>query len=740
MANFPSIVNTATSIMRGVSKTQMVRDLNRVEAEMSNATTVFLDSLKTNRETSTYLDLMKDTLYSQYDEYIEAIDNPMAKSQMTGALDTIKTETKSKVMALMAKNGQVFGSQELKVELEELASRGPDATEAMVGDNSYLFDRATRIGNKISLAGGGGFVTSTQARDLNAKYITSLHKNHTRLLYNEALTTMITGGMPELEAVELVEQVMRSKGGELEDIIKGTDLSGIPAISPLGAQRLSALAKGWEAVVLGSDEQETLINNMRNRGKRISDANSEKEKVELEVNDLKLTELWATGAEGRYEMMEDNYAMLYKIYDSGTSEGRTEIAKWMKDLGNWSIKLEQEVKREDAKRKYDIDIQNILDNADSGAIADTISNILNDEDILDAERDQMVSTLNSIKESLDSGEVPTGGVDRAEEYRAEYDTKILDIQYAVMAGEAGVVDKIKNLITELQGHEYFKGNEQDRNERTAKLMGFIKELGTKAVSSVGARSNISEMLSDPVYSRKEISDEIRRALIAGEIDQPGESVLRNELANRQEKYLDDLVASTAVKTVARHFNGAVNNPNIDPEERAVLGQEQITAENGLNQLLDDEAYRMADPIKRKEMLDDIMADILSPSISRSLAQRFLGLITGGNDERPDLYEQFQNARSESYQSDLQGEVREEWFIQLSEGFSNLSDDVESGKFQAKRTLVDDKYIIELLHTSSGTLLTQRGGKWYAKIRGKGEYMEVKNRLSGEDTKSLLEAL
>ena len=76
-----------------------------------------------------------------------------------------------------------------------------------------------------------------------------------------------------------------------------------------------------------------------------------------------------------------------------------------------------------------------------------------------------------------------------------------------------------------------------------------------------------------------------------------------------------------------------------------------------------------------------------------------------------------------------------------EEYGNLADDIADGKFQSKSTLLDGEYVVELRHVPSETLLTLRDGKWYAKIRGRGEYMEVKNRRrDGEDTLDLLEAL
>jgi len=729
MANFPAIVNTATSIMRGISKTQMVRDLNRVEAEMSNATTVFLDSLKTNRETSTYLDLMKDTLYSQYDEYIEAIDNPMAKSQMTGALDTIKTETKSKVMALMAKNGQVFGSQELKVELEELASRGPDATEAMVGDNSYLFDRATRIGNKISLAGGGGFVTSTQARDLNAKYITSLHKNHTRLLYNEALTTMITGGMPELEAVELVEQVMRSKGGELEDIIKGTDLSGVPAISPLGAQRLSALAKGWEAVVLGSDEQETLINNMRNRGKRISDANSEKEKVELEVNDLKLTELWASGAEGRYEIMEDNNAMLYKIYDPGTSEGRTEIAKWTSNLGEWDLGVKEKTAQEDAKRKYDIEIQRVLVDKDADSIPGLISTIQNDESILDAERDQMTNFLNN----LDATFTDDPDDDGFELVKYGFDGKILDLKYAVADKKIGTTQDIRALITELRDDPDMKEHEQDRQERVDELLALYDKANatpadqSASVAKVAAESRISLMMSNKSYNEKQIRDAILKEETQGNLPGDDANTWRNRLPKRAETYLADYNAKIALESVSRFYDAAVRDPDNDEDARSTLAQDQVTAESAFHGLVDSEEYRMSNDVQKKEQLDSLLGDVLAPSVSRGLitkAGEMLGIVGP-----PTKYEEFKVVENRTYREQLSNEISEEWFNQLGQDFQGkwVAREIAAGGFTSRYKKIDDEWVIQLRHSNTGLMIEQRKGNWYVKFPDDDDFKKATGR-------------
>ncbi|MFH1635536.1 MAG: hypothetical protein ABIG63_16215, partial [Chloroflexota bacterium] len=251
----------------------------------------------------------------------------------------------------------------------------------------------------------------------------------------------------------------------------------------------------------------------------------------------------------------------------------------------------------------------------------------------------------------------------------------------------------------------------------------------KAKGTVGDRSRIQLMLSDKRYSRQQIDDAIREAFSHDNISPEDENVLRGYLANREEKFLGDEKAGTALRTVSRFWDASIRKPENSKEEMALLAQEQITAEGALMAVIDSEDYRQGADPAQKEMLDNVLADIFSPNITRSIAQEVLGFFgLGGKDERPDLYEQYKSARSDEYRLQLQKEVVEEWTGLIDTEFPNLR------SLSAKRTQVGDAYIIEIQHKPSGALLTRRGNDWYVKFPGDRDYSKVgraeRNKLEG----------
>jgi|GEM_PF-7030601 len=731
------LFETATKVIGNIIDAESGRQLNQFEVAASRVRFDFFNALAQDQNTSGYLDKLQDELFVTYDELAENLKNPFIKQKISEFLDKKKEADRQTAIELSQKNAVTFGAQELITGLEDRIGRGKGADETYLSSGvkgqpgyvpSYQEKVEGDIAGRVAKAYAAGIINPDQASELMRTYTQRFRVGFSRDMTFDALTTLMDSGKTTSDALDLLEKVVRSEGGTID----GIDMEGV---SPESVAKLNILVQAKANVVLSPEAQEGLVGDLRREATAITSRRKVQEEADIEFNDLELSKLWGT-EEGRREMMSNGFAKLYEVFDAATPEGRTQIAKWQKDLGEWDFKAKEATKQEDAKRKWDIEIQRILDAKDLSSIGATISEIQNDENILDAERDSMVSDLNAMKKTFESEGVVVG--EEGEEYdpepvRAEYDRKILDVTYAVMEGEANVATKIRNLIKEIGDHEYFKTNEQDRNERTSKLMTLLKDLGSKAVGTVSAKSNIADMFSDPAYSEQEIRDAIRKAELADEITGDEANTLYGRLDTRAEVHLGDQNAKGAIATVNRYFYSRVNASDIGDDERALLAQEQITADNAVHDLIDTQEYRMATKAKQKEMIDTIMVDILSPSVTRTVAQKILGLIgLGGAESRPDIYSQFQTVGSEPYRNSLYAQVKQEWANQLADKYSNLN----LNNVSARKTLENGKYIVELLHTPSGTYLTQRDGIWYVKFADETEYHILDNSGSANREKRL----
>ena len=735
------LYNTASTAIGNAIDAESGRQLNQFEVAASRVRFDFFNALAQDQNTSGYLDKLQDELFVTYDELAENLKNPFIKQKISDFLDKKKEADRQTAIELSQKNAVTFGAQELITGLEDRIGRGKGADETYLSSGvkgqpgyvpSYQEKVEGDIAGRVAKAYAAGIINPDQASELMRTYTQRFRVGFSRDMTFDALTTLMDSGISTSDALDLLEKVVRSEGGTIE----GIDMEGV---SPESVAKLNILVQAKANVVLSPEAQEGLVGDLRREATAITSRRETQEKENIEFNDLELSKLWGT-EEGRREMMSNGFAKLYEVFDAATPEGRTQIAKWQKDLGEWDFKAKEATKQEDAKRKWDIEIQRILTEKDISAIDSTISEIQNDKAILDAERDSMVSNLNLMKSNLQKEGVVANeeGVEfDPEPVRAEYDAKILAVTLDAINGVSGVATKITNLAKEIEQHPYFKGNEQDRNERTSKLMTLLKDLGSKAVGTVNAKSNIADMFSDPAYSEQEIRDAIRKAELADEITGDEANTLYGRLDTRAEVHLGDQNAKGAIATVNRYFYSRVNVADIEPEEAALLAQEQMTADNALNDLIDSKEYRAMTKVQQKEQIDLIMKDILDPVITRSFAKQVLGLAgLGGDEKRPDKYSQFQTIDSPAYANSLQKEIEAEWTTQLKADYPNINTD----KIQAKRTLVDGKYIIELRHGPSGALLTQIGGKWHVKWPGDANYTEVKNRVFGEDTVKRLEAL
>lgn len=740
-------LNLAVETARTVLDAHSARQLNQFEVAASAVRFDFFNTLSEDRNTYGYVDRLQEELFSAYDELADGLNNPFIKQKVTTFLDKKKETDRQAAIELGQRNAQVFGGQELITGLDGILARPMGADETLLAQGSqgepgykpsYREKKLAEIYGNIGRAYAGGIIGQERAAELSRSYTEKVNIGMSRDMGYSALAMMLDGGTTASDALDLIEQVIRSDGGELEDIINTAEISTDPAAS--GAKvmseqaigSLSMMAQAYSTVQLTPDQEEKLVGDMRRESNALTARRAKQEKEKLAINDIELSKMWASGDEGRQEIAKDEFALLYSLYDPSTQDGINAINGWIADYGKWQETVaketrEREEQEEEAKSLLGYDIR--MDAArEAGNIADmkAIKDDIFSTPMDDAKRNGMINALNTMIETAENG-----NTDKSAYYAklAGFDTTIAEYGDAVRAGNGDSI-KIKSLRKEVLSDADMIKNEEDRNQRVSQLNGLLDDMveaPDKGQAKVQAESAISLLYSDRTATPADVRKKIRGYESTGVL--PGDDAYTwySRIDNREE-VLGNIASVETFDAINRTFDARIRQADINEEERALLAQEQSTALTAYDNLLNDQKYRDMMLSQQKEEMDKLLVDALAPAVSRSIWD-MVGL--GADTTNYDLY---QAAGSDTYRDTYYQEVKTEWKADFEEEFDNTWIVSQIGEFRTRQGADGNKRVIEFSHPETGVMFTKRGNNWYVKFEG-GSYEKV-----GRSERRRLEAL
>ncbi|MFH1738548.1 MAG: hypothetical protein ABIH23_06035, partial [bacterium] len=255
-------LNTALNAVGHAIDVHSGRQLNQFEIAASRTRFDFFNTLAQDQDTSGYVTRLQDELFTAYDELAENLKNPFVKQKVTDFLDKKKEEDRQAAIELSQRNAQVFGGQELITGLEDLIARGRDATESYLGDGntpSYQQRVERDINSKVGRAYASGIINQDRAMQLVRDYTERFRVGFARDMAYNALDVLMTNKVTSSDALDLIEKVVRSEGGDLEDVVGAVDLD----IDPGAIAQLSILAQAKANVLLSPEDQESLVRDLR---------------------------------------------------------------------------------------------------------------------------------------------------------------------------------------------------------------------------------------------------------------------------------------------------------------------------------------------------------------------------------------------------------------------------------------------------------------------------------------------
>jgi hypothetical protein len=703
------IANLIQTTLKGIGKVgstllgqEATTQLNAAERQISAAHYDFFTSLSTDPDVSNYSERLSTELHNSYALVADSLTNPYARRDFESFIEGQKEADRQRMLTLQARNAPIFGGQELVTSLDAVLASGVTPGDDL---DTYRTKSIGTINGLIARNLASGIINEDRAAELSREYTQDFNYGFSRDLAYESARTLLQGNMSASDTTDLLTQAIRAEGATFDEIVGGSDLTGLSAGATV---RLGELSAAYRNVELTPDEEEKLVRDLRTEVKAMESTFTKQADEQAEVNDIELTKLWASSDEGKRKIAENDFAMLDEMYGDDFASK----AKWIADYGAWDAKeteaaerRDQEAAEQEKLREYDVRIEGARATGDVEEIGAIRSDILSDT-LDDAKRNGMLSTLKVLENEATQTESSTAEYDSL---LAEFDVSIVDQQDMVRENK-GSITQIKQLRRNILTNPMMVENEEDRNQRVSILNGLLDDIRGAAPEDnantrrVTAESEIGLLYSDASATPRQVREAIRAAESAGSITGDDAFSWYNRIENREE-VLGNAYSVNALDVINRTFDARIRSVNITEEERAQLAQEQATAFNMYDSFINNPDLRQMSPAQQKEAYDDLVSAALAPAAAREV----LGLSLGP-EAAAGSYRNFQE-QSPEVAATLVDEIRQEWVADMRLEFADqpfIANVSPGGRGLAIKTTVEDgKNVLILRHNESGVQFTKR---------------------------------